>query len=131
MNKVTAFAAFAFAIGLSGCDRTEADAKQTVAAQLKDPSSAQFRNVITNGSIVCGEVNGKNSWGAYAGFTRFIAADEIVIMEPDGGEEHANARQSFDTSWSALCGPRKSYERRIAENERLIAEGEKLLEENR
>lgn len=35
---------------------------------LKDGESARFRNVIGN----CGEVNSKNSYGAYAGFSRFV-----------------------------------------------------------
>ncbi|MDO7497505.1 hypothetical protein ABFO98_00245 [Acinetobacter baumannii] len=48
---------------------------------LKDGDSAKFRNVIKN----CGEVNAKNSWGAYAGFSRFIVkSDKQVIFDgPD------------------------------------------------
>ncbi|EPV5420347.1 hypothetical protein ACV7CH_001683 [Acinetobacter baumannii] len=47
----------------------------------KDGDSAKFRNVIKN----CGEVNAKNSWGAYAGFSRFIVkSDKQVIFDgPD------------------------------------------------
>jgi len=40
---------------------------------FKDPESARFRNVFvsqTDVPIVCGEVNGKNSYGAYTGFTK-------------------------------------------------------------
>lgn len=48
---------------------------------LKDGDSAKFRNVIKN----CGEVNAKNSWGAYAGFTRFIVqSDKDVVFEDPG-----------------------------------------------
>jgi hypothetical protein len=47
--------------------------------QLKDPGSAQFRNVrvvpYKNGRVVCGEVNGKNSYGGYVGFTPFVAGE--------------------------------------------------------
>lgn len=48
---------------------------------LKDGDSAKFRNVIKN----CGEVNAKNSWGAYSGFSRFIVkSDKQVIFDgPD------------------------------------------------
>lgn len=48
---------------------------------LKDGDSAKFRNVIKN----CGEVNAKNSWGAYAGFTRFIVQSDkdVVFEDPD------------------------------------------------
>lgn len=48
-----------------------------VSRSLKDPSSAVLRNVrIVQGpkhSILCGEVNGKNSYGAFAGFTPFMS----------------------------------------------------------
>ena len=56
---------------------------------MKDPSSTQFRDVVSkkvgekdDGSIamlVCGEVNSKNSFGAYSEFTRLChrANDEI------------------------------------------------------
>lgn len=48
---------------------------------LKDGDSAKFRNVIKN----CGEVNAKNSWGAYAGFARFIVQSDkdVVFEDPD------------------------------------------------
>ncbi|MHA3048654.1 hypothetical protein [Acinetobacter sp. ANC 4639] len=42
---------------------------------LKDGESARFRNVIKN----CGEVNAKNSWGAYSGFSRFIVRDDKQV----------------------------------------------------
>ena len=64
----------------------EARAEQTkhaVKAILKDPESAQFRNFYTKSwtgkpspmDPVCGEVNAKNSYGGYIGFTRFYQAD--------------------------------------------------------
>ena len=47
-------------------------AKSAVSNQLKDPSSAQFRNLVeVSPGVVCGEVNAKNSFGGYAGFKRF------------------------------------------------------------
>lgn len=54
--------------------------KDVMAYNLFDPSSAQFRNiraadvVLTNGRTVrrvCGEINGKNQFGGYVGFTPF------------------------------------------------------------
>lgn len=58
------------------------EARNAVKAILKDPESAQFRNLYTKsiggklvGSVVvCGEVNAKNSYGGYIGFTRFYQA---------------------------------------------------------
>lgn len=52
-------------------------AKKAIAEQLKDPDSAQFKNLrvvqFASGALVCGEVNAKNSFGGYSGFQRFIA----------------------------------------------------------
>lgn len=62
-------------------ERLELLSQGYVKNHLKNPSSAQFRNV--HGA--CGEVNAKNSFGGYSGFTRYIGADEnMVILEGDG-----------------------------------------------
>lgn len=71
---------------LAGCkpgeEKAVSLAKSEVAANLKDPDSAQFRNVkvskMTDAeggrviAVVCGEINGKNGFGAYAGFHPFF-----------------------------------------------------------
>lgn len=48
---------------------------ETVTRQLRDPDSAQIRNIrlVENpgGKFYCGEVNGKNSYGGYVGYTAF------------------------------------------------------------
>jgi hypothetical protein len=61
------------ALVLLGCDRSIEEAQRVVADRMKDPRSVQFRNVAT-GSLghVCGELNAKNSYGAYVGFKRFF-----------------------------------------------------------
>lgn len=62
-------------------------AKQAAAQELLDPSSAQFRNVRVVSDVgsktVCGEVNGKNRYGAYAGYRRFVASGSIATIDPD------------------------------------------------
>ena len=61
---------------------------------LKDPISAQIRNH----KGYCGEVNSKNSFGAYTGFKRFIATSSMVLIEgesPKGPE--------FQKTWEQLC----------------------------
>lgn len=64
-------------------------AKAKVTGQLKDPSSVQFRNLRfldqANGKV-CGEVNAKNSYGGYTGFTPFFYthADGKVIVDEGG-----------------------------------------------
>ncbi|OZI57639.1 hypothetical protein [Bordetella genomosp. 4] len=71
-------------------------AEEFVAANLKDPKSAEFRN--QNG--FCGEVNSKNSFGGYTGFQRFIAASrEMVVFERDKNLE----RGAFDEAWNQFC----------------------------
>lgn len=61
-------------------------AENMIKSRMKDPSSAQFRNIkIKSDSLVdevCGEVNGRNSMGGYVGFSLFI-----VTMYKDGDKE--------------------------------------------
>ncbi len=76
-----------------------------VREKLRDPSSAQFRNVyfhrgVTNTPTTCGEVNAKNGFGGYSGYERFISAGraEFTLMRAD-----MPSQQDFDQTWSALC----------------------------
>jgi hypothetical protein len=61
---------------VAGCSDTGA-AEKAVRGMLKDPDSAEFRNlrVVDKPSVqegvVCGEVNAKNSYGGYNGFKEF------------------------------------------------------------
>lgn len=59
------------------------DAKAAVAAILRDPSSAEFRNIKVGTGATCGEVNGKNAYGAYAGFKPFVYTDGVALIEPE------------------------------------------------
>ncbi len=77
-------------LGLTACDTVDEkmirDAQKLIAEQLKDPGTAKFSGVYivreepgTTDSddtlknvAVCGYVNGKNAFGAYAGATRFV-----------------------------------------------------------
>lgn len=51
-------------------------AREGMQDRLKDADSAKFRNVRLGGgdekNTVCGEVNAKNSYGAYGGFVSFM-----------------------------------------------------------
>ena len=64
--------------------KTIETAKNFVLQMLKDPSSAQFRNIKTSTSyaipgrevaLVCGEYNAKNEMGGYVGFKSFSWQD--------------------------------------------------------
>lgn len=70
-------------------------------SELKDPFTVEFRSVvvrevlpIVEGNptkhVFCGELNAKNSYGGYAGWSRFVVADIasspiIVISDGDSG----------------------------------------------
>lgn len=74
-----------------------------VRERMKDPESVQFRNSriyrgFNNSPVVCGEVNAKNSFGGYNGFSGFIAAgSSLIIVEQD------MAPGEFQKSWKQIC----------------------------
>lgn len=86
--------ATALGLGTSGCDRipgTEAyairEAESRVSAQLIDPDSAMFSDVVAYGAQherVCGLVNGRNRMGGYAGPVRFVSTRSLTVIEPSG-----------------------------------------------
>jgi|TARA_B110000211_G_C13875516_1_gene462738 hypothetical protein len=63
----------------------------SITYNLKDPDSAKFRNVIADeeNTVFCGEINAKNSYGAYSGYNKFYAipqndgsvASEIISVD--------------------------------------------------
>ncbi|MCC3256150.1 hypothetical protein [Xanthomonas campestris] len=64
-------------------------AERAVRRELKDPDSAQFKDVRANyteefGVVACGLVNAKNEFGGYKGFRRFVFGDGRVILEGRG-----------------------------------------------
>lgn len=59
---------------IAGCQPNEKKAAQDfISKDFIDPSSAQFRNETQKDGVLCGEVNSKNSFGAYTGFKRFVS----------------------------------------------------------
>lgn len=65
-----------------------ATAQAAVQQQLRDPDSAQFRNLVAAdvgaGKVVlCGEINAKNGAGGLTGFQRFYGnlGGKIIIAE--------------------------------------------------
>ena len=67
---------------------------------MKDGSSAEFRNVFFNNNgtpVSCGEVNSKNSFGAYSGYQRFISAGNVLtILEEEVSD-------GIQTVWNQYC----------------------------
>jgi hypothetical protein len=82
-------------------------AKKVVANSLKDPSSAQFRNVqlvpYKDSHVICGEVNGKNSYGGYVGFRPFVASVTASEIARTGGR-FAEIDRAANAGLVAACG---------------------------
>lgn len=65
-------------------------ATDRISTLLNDPASAQFRNVRVvsgrdNEPMICGEVNAKNKFGGYTGFTDFYVEDVengVALIDP-------------------------------------------------
>ena len=81
-------------------------AKYQVLKVLKDPDSAQFRDMTVvaptkinknQTGIVCGEVNSKNSFGGYTGFHPFIVISAIPMVQ---GEDNYS---TFRRLWNREC----------------------------
>jgi len=79
--------------------QTEKEVRQL----FKDPSSVKFKGVAygkseATGAVIYGEVNGKNSFGAYTGFKRFISSGGTTLFE----EKDAG----FKNAWLAIAQAR-------------------------
>tara|TARA_R110002049_G_scaffold275802_1_gene453939 strand:+ start:1126 stop:1452 length:327 start_codon:yes stop_codon:yes gene_type:complete len=65
-----------FIVLLIGCGSEQgavSKAKEEISYHMIDPSSVQFRNLVSySGGVVCGEFNAKNRMGAYVGYQEFI-----------------------------------------------------------
>lgn len=69
-----------------------------VRGNLKDGESAKFRNQHE----MCGEVNAKNSFGGYTGFTRYILTSEKLFLENQYQESDYSIK-AFQQVWSSTC----------------------------
>lgn len=107
-------------VPLAACSSAETrrieEAQREVAATLRDPDSATFRNVRLHATIpnpdpnmqfVCGEVNGNNAFGGRAGFGRFIVMPKVA--GPSGApmppllEESSPSPAAFANEWRTAC----------------------------
>lgn len=72
-----------------------ARSRAIIANGMKDPASAQFREgrsfFLDNGDVVyCGEVNAKNSYGGYTGFTPYWLRMRGTMIEAKLFDEPAS-----------------------------------------
>jgi hypothetical protein len=74
-----------------------------IKTKLRDPDSAQFRDVrfYSGGPtpVVCGEVNSKNGFGGYGGFQRFIASGENLAFL----QSEMASPAEMDDAWKTMC----------------------------
>jgi hypothetical protein len=101
----------ALSLLLSACENGNvSDAKSAVKDRLKDPGSAEFRNIKFNESgAVCGQFNAKNSFGGYTGFKQFAYKNGKLFL---GGDERPPADEPDKVAW---------LDQRIVELESVLA----------
>ena len=93
----------ALALAVTGCGGDIDRARTSVASHLKDPDSAKFRNERQVSDVaVCGEENGKNMFGAYSGFSQFLA------MKRPGGFDVTIDPDMTDRFAGSVCGYAKA-----------------------
>ena len=75
---------------------------------LKDPESAQFRDVKIQNygdlKIICGEINAKNSYGGYVGFKRFMGSPTGGVSMEDLSGKYPEINASYNSGLYAACG---------------------------
>lgn len=102
--------------------------KENVQRQLKDPQSAQFREVkvvtnTLNEKTVCGEVNAKNSYGGYTGFKAFYTTDGRNINFIDNTEKPSQYKKNLVKYSQAGClGEAEELATRKSENIKKVCE---------
>ncbi len=78
-------------------EKLELEVRAHVRTLLKDGNSAEFRNQ----QKMCGEVNSKNSFGAYTGFTKYIVTQDKTYFEEEYRDELG--RVAFTDLWNSNC----------------------------
>ena len=92
-------------------------ARASIEARTRDGDSVRYRRdfVSTYRSdegepvvVYCGELNAKNGFGGYAGFTRFIAGagGGAVLLESEMEEAGDDAARLFRATWARACSRR-------------------------
>lgn len=92
--------------------------KIMIADLMKDPESTKFRNVrvveykgrFDKGAVaspkeryvICGELNGKNSYGGYVGFKSFVAGIDEAMIERTGGR-YEKTNRDLNTGLFEAC----------------------------
>lgn len=106
---------------LAACNSDERAAQSLVASRMKDPASVQFRNVTSHvDGYVCGELNARNGYGAYAGFQHFVVTTATHQAAIDGADTAI-----YPTVYLVECTPAKKI---TAEDLALAALGDSTVD---
>jgi len=102
LKGIAAMAATNQAMPNSQSEQSVIAATQIAASNgLKDPGAAQFRTVRVvahyNGRLVCGEINGKNGFGAYVGFREFVGSPGGAMVQRAG-----SSNMEAEETWNAI-----------------------------
>ena len=77
--------------------------KDAVRAKLRDPDSAEFRNVkfYSGGGVPlsCGEVNANNGFGGKSGYERFISGGSTITVL----ESEMASTADMNEAWDRVC----------------------------
>jgi hypothetical protein len=85
-----------------------ASAKRALTKDFKDPDGAKYRDLAVYRELdgkdlyLCGEVNAKNSYGAFTGYVPFFSRQGHVKLK-EGADDSL-----FDVLKSELCGKKLS-----------------------
>ncbi|ELY4381246.1 hypothetical protein SMZ29_003674 [Cronobacter sakazakii] len=129
-----AAASISMVLMLSGCQPSDSKAislgQKEITYAMKDPTSVIFRNDKFVGrkdqddgrvsGYVCGEVNAKNAFGAYAGFTSYVV--ELEMRPKDYSPIGVNYRvimMSLAPSGAHELQRYKQYYREICQTEAI------------
>ncbi|KXZ65968.1 hypothetical protein AVENLUH5627_02698 [Acinetobacter venetianus] len=79
-------------------------AQEQIKQNAKDAASVKFRGEQLHektdvGAVACGEVDAKNSFGAYTGFKGFVAIEKDMTLYIENG---ANSKY-FAEKWNKYC----------------------------
>lgn len=107
-------------LALSGCQyvpgteaHMEHQARDAFTGKILDASSAQFRDLwsvdVGAEHIICGQMNAKNAFGAYAGFKNFVVStkDGFAVYDPEvsslsGDSERAIQMRAWKDGFAAI-----------------------------
>jgi len=107
-------------------DNLISQTKQHVKNTLKDPESAQFKDVkvainIKGDKTVCGQVNAKNSYGGYTGFKSFYVKNNNGLVHNSEAETRKKLEQeNLNQIVNTICFNQTQFIEDIIRNRKTV-----------